>query len=129
VSADAGRAEAVRAREAGWRQASGLGARAKPVLQLAHRAVEAAPGRIEPGHALARREDARIGDPAILVLLQANPLAARHFRDLGKWEDQELAVLAEDRQRVAGRGDGKAHLLTAGNRHDMLALARIGEHL
>ena len=39
----------------------------------------------------------RVGDAAVLVALQPHALAARHLRHLVEREDQQLAVLADDR--------------------------------
>ena len=49
------------------------------------------------------RENLDVADPAILVFLQADALAARHFRHLLQRKDQKLAVLADHRHMIAHR--------------------------
>src|SRR5688500_12552174 len=96
------RPKTVAAREAGWRQAAGLGPIANPVAEFVHRAGEAAAGAVDPGEAGGRIEDTDVGDAAVLVALKADALAAWQLGHLGQREDQELSVLADDRDHVTG---------------------------
>ena len=56
---------------------------------------------ILPGQSRIHGEKLGVEHAAILVFLQPDALAARHLRHLGKREDQQLAVLADDRDVVA----------------------------
>ena len=96
--------EAIALVEPLGRQAAGLGARADPVLELGLGDGERAPRRVAPCHAVGELEHPRVGNAAVLVALQPHALAARHFRHLVEREDQQLAVLADRRDVVAGGG-------------------------
>ena len=67
-----------------------------------------------PATALLDGEGARVGNAAVLVFLQADALAARHFGNVGEREDQHLAVVADDGDVVA-RSTGTQSLASSGS--------------
>ena len=97
--------EPIGLRKALWRQAAGFGAVADPFLELGPGDGERAPGRVAPGEAVGDGEDPGVGNAAVLIALKPRALAARHFVELRKREHEQLAVLPDDRDMVAGGGN------------------------
>ena len=90
---------------------------------------EAPPCRVDIGQALLLGEGLYVGQAAILVALEAHALAARHLGQLLQGEQQELAVVADDRDAVAfGRRAHRSLIARADIQH-LLALARRGNDL
>ena len=100
---------------------------AAPILPVRH-GTRAASG-IDPGEPLFGVEHDGVQQPAILVGLQLHTLAARHLRQFGDGEDQQLAVLADNGDLVADyrRGNHRAALLI--DVQHLLTRALGGDHL
>src|SRR5690606_13305813 len=83
-------AELVVHRESARRQAARLSALAEPWLQIGLGAGALAD---LPGQAILQPEHLHVREAAILVFLQDDAAATRHFRHLAEAEDDELAVV------------------------------------
>src|SRR6185437_10880504 len=78
------------AREPAWHYSASLGAFAFPVLEIGW-----APGAVVLVlEAFFPDEGTDVDEVSVLVALQQNALAARHFRHAFQREDQQLAILA-----------------------------------
>ena len=95
-------AELVRLRETLRRHAAGIRTGALPLGKLLHGRGEFAARGVLPGQARLGIEHGDVGQAAVLVFLQPHAAAARHLRHLVEREDQHLAVVADDRDGVAG---------------------------
>ena len=89
---------------------------------------ECAPGRILPGQSLGAGEDLRVGNAALAIFLQAHALAARHFRHLIERENEQLAVLPDDRDMIADRRDDQGPPYRRIEIEQNLAFARAADH-
>src|ERR671910_535066 len=121
--------ELVRLRETLRREPAGLGAVGDPVPQVLLGDRPGASGGVPPGQAFLELEDLRVGNAAVLVALKAHALAARHFGHLLDGEDQELAVLADDRNVVALGLGADDRLMGRVESEHALAFAGVGDRL
>src|SRR5579884_1235810 len=119
--------EPVAAREAARDRAAGAAARALPrhEIDLGADAVLALP----PGEAVGEAEHLAVGETAGAVALQDDAAAARHRRNFREIDDQQAAVLADQRGGVAlgrdtGAGDG-----ALARHQDLLAGAGLRQRL
>src|SRR5215204_5582409 len=121
--------ELIVLRESLRRQTPRLGPVAEPVLELITAECACAVGRLLTGEAIGKREHLGVGDAAVTVALQAHALAADHFRQLLDGKKQELAVLADDRDVVAGGLDRDREPRLAVDAHDIAAFAGVGDRV
>src|SRR5579863_8590252 len=90
--------ELVLFREAARRDAAGAGARAFPgrELRLGAGALAAL-----PAEALAEIDEARVGEAAIVIALHQDAAAFAHLGQLARGEQEQLVIVADDRDGVA----------------------------
>ena len=82
-----------------------------------------------PGQPVGQAEHLCIRQPAVLVALQDHAGAARHLRHLVQREDQQLAVVADDRDVVALGRHAKRRLLARAQVQHLLAGALLGQQV
>src|SRR6478609_3670476 len=93
-------AEGVAARKALRRETSGIRAVAAPIGKLLEREGKRAAGSIRPRQPLLHLECLDVGQSPILVALQPDAPSPRHLRYLLERENQQFAIVADDRDQL-----------------------------
>ena len=121
------RIEPVAARKALRRHASGLRTFPAPFGHLIERAVVLASCAVGPCQPLAGLERRHIADTAVLVALQTHTFAASHLGNLRGREQEQFAVLTDDRDHIAFNRHRHLQFDRFRHIHHLLALAGVGD--
>src|SRR5208283_879931 len=111
------------------RQAAGFGSVADPILEFRARHIEGPARGVGPAQTFGEGEDLGVGNAAVLITLHPDSLAARHARDFLEREDEQLSVLADNRDVIALGGGDDLQPRRAFHRQRRAPLARRGDQI